>query len=105
MSYDYVVIENAALNGARGVVAVESVPSHEARGWTCVGPTSMQRDPIRTDEEQDTFDSEEQARLDALLVPVPEAVTKVTAPVKPAAEPSAPATSADADADDAPQTN
>lgn len=44
------VIENADLGGARGVIAPEALPEFEVRGWTVVGTTSIHNDPVTDDE-------------------------------------------------------
>lgn len=40
-----VVIQHDGLGGARAVVAAESVPTWELRGWAAVGPAAAPGDP------------------------------------------------------------
>lgn len=51
------VVENQSLGGARALVAPESLPTWEDRGWVAVGPCSdPARRPILVDAEQAVSD-------------------------------------------------
>lgn len=69
------VIENTALDGARGVIAPEAFPEFEARGWTVVGPTSQHNDPVTDSERADAAvkAAAEEARLAAAVAAEAEA--------------------------------
>lgn len=70
MAGPLLVIANAALGGARAVVAPESLADWELRGWEAVGPTSVPG-RTQTDAEAQAAAEAEAARLAALLNPAP----------------------------------
>jgi len=70
MAGQLLVIANAALDGARAVVAPESLAEWELRGWEAVGPTSVPG-RAQTDAEAAAEEKAEAARLAALLDPAP----------------------------------
>ena len=77
MAGPWVVIENASLDGARAVVAPESLKDWELRGFTAVGPTSV-HGRAETDAEVEAAEQAEAARLAALLNPAPPKPSRAT---------------------------
>jgi len=81
-----VVLENAALDGARCLIDVAALPQYEGRGWVALGPCSdRHRDPLLTDDEQAAHDADVAARAARALNPSAGAAAAASKPARAAA--------------------
>ena len=79
MAGPWIVIESAQQDGARAVVAPESLRDWELRGFSAVGPTSV-NGRLQTDAEVQAAEEAEAARLAALLNPTSPKPARATTP-------------------------